>query len=162
MAVPEAFPNTNVIASLASIGYGAAFSLGVGILPAAAVYTQVVEVSDVDWSGITVGKEDVTNLGSPGGFKEYIPGLSDAGTMTVEGNWIGGDATLAAVQASVFARTIQCFQIQALSNAKTKTTTVQGLGFITKFNPLGKVTADKAVKYALDIQLSGLPLLTEV
>jgi len=35
---------------------------------------------------------EVTNMDSPGGSKEYIPGLADTGEVTLEGNFIPGDA----------------------------------------------------------------------
>jgi hypothetical protein len=157
----EAIPNTNTAASLASIGYGAAFSIGTGIVPASATYIQVIEVTDADWSGLTVGSEEVTNLGSPGAAKEYIPALLDGGKFTVEGNLVG-EATQQSLMTSIEARAVQCFQIQALVNAKTKTYTVQGVGFLTKFSPVGKVEAGKPLKFSIEVQISGLPIITLV
>src|SRR5271170_683890 len=80
-------PNTNTAASLAAIGYGSAFSIGQGLVSPIS-YTQVIEITDIDWAGITIGKEDVTNLGSPGAVREYKPTLIDPGTVSIEGNWI--------------------------------------------------------------------------
>jgi hypothetical protein len=157
----ESFPNTNVAASLASIGYGAAFSVGPGLVPASAIYVQIAEITDVDWSGLTVGAEEVTSLGSPNMGKEYIPSLIDGGKFTIEGNLIG-DTSQQSILTSVLARTVQSFQVQTLVNAKTKTYTVQGIGFFTKFAPTGKVEAGKPVKFSAEVQISGLPTVTLV
>jgi hypothetical protein len=236
------FPNTNTAASLAALGFGAAFSTSqtpVTTLAAAAAaaYLQSLEVTDIDWSGVTVGKEEVTNLGSPQGYKEYVPGLIDAGTISFEGNWIGASSTLANILANIAARSNQYFQVQALvgdaapggtgyaaapavtltgggfTTAATATATEVGgivtgivvatpgagytsapavtvaapasgitcqaiatiaggvvtgftlipkcistllcIGFLTKFSPFGKITADKPLKYSGEIQLTG-------
>jgi hypothetical protein len=158
----EAIPNTNAVASLAAIGYGSALSIGVGLIPSSATYTQIIEITDIDPSGIEVGKEEVTHLGSLNATKEYVPGLIEPGTLGFEGNWVGGDTTLASVLTAIGARTKQCFQVQVLSNGASKITTIQGVGFLTKFNPLGKVTADKAVKYSGEVQFTGTVTYTEI
>jgi hypothetical protein len=157
----EAFPNTNTAVSLASIGYGAAFSIGVGTTPATATWTLILECTDADWTGLTVGAEEVTNLGSPNAAREYTPGLLDGGKISVEGNLIG-DTTQQSLMASIEARTIQYFQIQALINAKSKVYTIQVTGFLTKFAPTGKVEPGKAVKFAAEVQVTGMPVVTLV
>jgi predicted secreted protein len=36
---------------------------------------------------------DVTHMDSPGGWREFIPGLKDGGEVTVEGNFVPDDPT---------------------------------------------------------------------
>ena len=60
------------------------------------------------------------------------------GKLTFEGNFVG-DATQQSIQTSIEGRVVQCWQIQALVDAKTKTLTIQGVGFLTKWAPSGKI-----------------------
>lgn len=155
----EAIPNSNVAASMASIGYGAAFSIGSGTGPI--TYTQIIELTDINWSGLTISKEEKTNLGSPSATKEYLPGVVDSGTIELQGNWIG-DATQTSLLTAAQSRTVFPFQIQVLVNGATKTTTVTGVGFFEKFSPVGSITVDKVVKLSAQLQITGPTVVTEV
>jgi hypothetical protein len=55
------------------------------------VFAQVVNVTDISDSGVTVDQIDTTNLDSTA--KEYVPGLPDFGTVTVQINWDSDETT---------------------------------------------------------------------
>jgi hypothetical protein len=147
-------PNTNTVPSLADIGYGSAFSISSSTTSPIS-YTQVAEVTDIDWAGITIGKEDVTHLGSPNAYREYKPTLVDPGTISLEGNWLD-DATQSNMYTMASTRQIFPFMVQNLVQGNSKTYTVTGFGFFEKITPLGKITADKAIKFSAQIQITGV------
>lgn len=147
-------PNTNTNPSLADIGYGSAFSIGDPTVSPIS-YTQVAEVTDIDWAGITIGKEDVTNLGSPNAYREYKPTLVDPGTISIEGNWLN-DSTQSNMYNYASTRKTFAFQIQNRTQSDQHVYTVQGLGFFEKITPLGKITADKTIKFSAQIQVTGV------
>lgn len=147
-------PNTNTTPSMADIGYGSAFSISTSVTSPLS-YTQVAEVTDIDWAGITIGKEDVTHLGSPNAYREYKPTLVDPGTIALEGNWLD-DATQSNMYQLASTRTTFAFMVQNLVQNNSKTYTVTGSGFFEKITPLGKITADKAVKFSAQIQITGI------
>jgi hypothetical protein len=147
-------PNTNTTPSQADIGYGSAFSISTSTTSPVS-YTQVAEVTDIDWAGITIGKEDVTNLGSPNAYREYKPTLVDPGTISIEGNWLD-DTTQMNMYNLASTRQIFAFQVQNLVQNNSKTYTVSGQGFFEKITPLGKITADKAIKFSAQVQITGI------
>jgi hypothetical protein len=147
-------PNTNTLPSQAVIGYGSAFGIST-LITSPITYVQVAEVTDIDWAGITIGKEDVTNLGSPNAYREYKPSLVDPGTIALEGNWLD-DATQTNMYQLASTRQTFAFQVQNLVQNSSKTYTVTGMGFFEKIAPLGKVSADKAIKFSAQIQITGI------
>ena len=68
--------------SAAVLGYNVDFSIYNG-----STYTQVAEVTNITWPGYKRDAIDVTFMDSTSGFREFIPGLKDAGEVTVEMNW---------------------------------------------------------------------------
>jgi len=83
-------------ATAAVIGYGTSFSIYGG-----STYTAVAEVTNITWPGYTRDAVDATNMASPNEFREFIPGLMDAGEVTIEMNFIpsASDVILAALTA---------------------------------------------------------------
>ena len=55
------------------------------------VFTKIVNVTDISESGATLDQIDVTNLDSTA--KEFVPGLPDYGTVTVQINFDSDEAT---------------------------------------------------------------------
>lgn len=154
LAVNPAQPNTNTTPSQAVIGYGSAFSIG-NALTSPITYTQVAEVTDIDWAGITIGKEDVTNLGSPNAYREYKPTLVDPGTISIDGNWLD-DVTQSNMYNLASTRQPFPFMVQNYVQNDTHIYTVTGQGFFEKITPLGKITTDKTIKFSAQIQITGV------
>jgi hypothetical protein len=84
-------------ATAAVIGYGTSFSIYGG-----STYTAVAEVTNITWPGYTRDAVDATNMASPNEFREFIPGLMDAGEVTIEMNYIpsASDVIIAALTAA--------------------------------------------------------------
>lgn len=59
----------------------------------ATALTKVAEVTSVAFPDETVAEVEVTHYESPGRSREFIPGLSDNGSITFTINWVPGSAT---------------------------------------------------------------------
>jgi len=70
-------------------GVGAKLQLGDGASPQ--VYTAIGEVLNISGPELSAEQIEVTSLDSTGGYKEYIPGLLDGGTVSIEFNYADGD-----------------------------------------------------------------------
>ena len=93
-------------ASSAKLGYNTDFSIYNG-----STYTEVAEVTSITWPGYARDAVEATHLNSDDQFREYIPGLMDAGEVSIELNFVpsASDVIVAALTAS----TIGQFKITA-------------------------------------------------
>jgi hypothetical protein len=84
----------------ASIGYGTTFSIGSG---SPLTYTAVAQVTSVTPPNYARDAIEATHMTSPGSYREFIPGLMDAGEATIELNYIASatDTLIAALDAGV-------------------------------------------------------------
>lgn len=73
------------------IGYGTRFYMGATV--AAVSLTKLANVTSVSLPNEQVAEVEVTHYESPGRTREFIPGLNDAGEITVEMNFLPGSAT---------------------------------------------------------------------
>ncbi|MDO7841079.1 phage tail tube protein [Sphingomonas immobilis] len=77
--------------STAQIGYGTRFYMMA--TSGASALTKVAEVTSVSLPNEQIAEVEVTHYESPGRTREFIPGLNDAGEITIGINWHPGDAT---------------------------------------------------------------------
>ncbi|WP_294189076.1 phage tail tube protein [uncultured Sphingomonas sp.] len=92
----------------AMIGYGTRALMQATV--SAAALTKLAEVTNVTMPNEQVAEVEVTHYESPGRSREFIPGMSDAGEITVEMNWVPGseaDALIAAAKADGKVRTFR-------------------------------------------------------
>ena len=75
----------------ALIGFGT--RLYMGATANATALTKLAEVTSVSFPDETVAEVEVTHYESPGRSREFIPGLSDNGSITFTINWVPGSAT---------------------------------------------------------------------
>src|ERR1039457_4030320 len=84
-------PYTN---TAARVGMGTLVQLGnndaepLASPPVEETFSNIGEVTDVAKSGAKAGTHDATNMQSIDGFKEFVAGLREAGTVKVTGNWV--------------------------------------------------------------------------
>jgi len=64
-------------------------------------YTAIAEVMDINFSGTTVTKLDASNMDSPNGHEESIPGMAAIGEFTFDVNYNLDTATHETLQADV-------------------------------------------------------------
>lgn len=94
--------------SYGMIGYSTRFFMQA--TAAAAALTKLAEVTSVALPNEQTAEVEVTHYESPGRTREFIPGMNDAGEITVEMNFHPGsdtDAMLAAAKADGQVRTMR-------------------------------------------------------
>lgn len=80
----------------ATIAYGTLLQFGNGASPE--VFTTLAEVVNITGPGMSRELPDATHMQSPGGWREFIGGLKDAGEITIEANHLPNNATQNASQ----------------------------------------------------------------
>lgn len=70
----------------ATAGVGTTLQVGDGASPE--IFSTIAEVLTIGGPEISSEDIEVTNMDSPSGFKEFISGLTDAGAITFDANWI--------------------------------------------------------------------------
>jgi hypothetical protein len=88
--------------SQAFSGYGLFLNQGTNASPP--VYTAITEAQTVTLSGSKVDLVDVTHAQSPQARREYLATLIDSGDCDFTANFIPGDSTQVALQATMDAR----------------------------------------------------------
>ncbi len=69
-------------------GIGTTLQVGDGASPE--VFTTIAEILTIGGPELSSEDIEVTNMDSAGGFKEFISGLADAGSVNFDLNWIKG------------------------------------------------------------------------
>lgn len=116
------------------------------------------EVEIADLMGVTppsstVETIDTTTHGSPGGVREFIAGLVDAGEGSIRVNWIPGSASDVALAAALAARAVEPFRINV--PATTDTRDFIGNCVVTGYEK-DEVVIDDKMTAVLSIKASGL------
>ncbi len=93
----------------ALIGYGTRAYMMATV--GASVLTKIAEVTSVSLPNEQVAEVEVTHYESPGRTREFIPGLNDAGEITVEMNFVPGSATDAMIVAAKSDGGVRTFRI---------------------------------------------------
>lgn len=145
------------MAAIGEIGYGAKLKGG----STAAAITATVAlagISNLPPPAFSREKIDVTHTESPDGFKEYIPGMSDPGDVTLDLNWVAGNATddyFLELQSEKAARLFEILFTQVTPN---RTCTFRG--FLTGYEP--GVPVDGKMTATVTLAVTGKPVWAEV
>lgn len=131
------------MATNAAIGYQMTFGIWNGVS-----YNNVAEVTKITPPQYQREAIEATHQGSPNGYKEYIAGLLDASTVTVEINYVpsASDPIIAAMQAGVGQ-----FRITFPNNV-----TCTFSGVITEYSP--ETPIDDKMSATISIMPSGRPV----
>lgn len=138
-------------ASQAQMGYRAVLEIALASAPNA--FTYIAEVISNKPPSFTDSTVDVTNTQSPGGVREFIPGLSDAGESSHEMNYVPGSAT------DAFIRGMKRQKLVA------RLTFPNGRVLIYRAARAGYETdmpGDDGMKATLTLKVSGEPVMTPV
>lgn len=80
--------------SQARIGYGTLLERRTSAAGASPeVWQLIAERTSIGGPSMSRDAPDVTHMDSPGGWREFVPGLKDGGEVPVEGNFIPKNAT---------------------------------------------------------------------
>ena len=130
------------------LGFGTIFSITVD-----STLTAVADLTSISGPEISVDEVDVSSHDSPDMYREFIPGLKDGGSVSIEGNF-----TNAASQGN----------IQGLIDGDAKSAMTIDLpeslaswafdGFITSFST--DTPYDDKITFSATIKVTGQPVLT--
>ncbi|WP_455156018.1 phage tail tube protein [Sphingomonas zeae] len=117
------------------------------------VFTAFAEVTDLNLPELSRDSKEFTHFGSPDGYREFKPGLSDAGEASLTYNLIPGLADDAVIAAHLASKAVEAWRVQFPNGAK-----LDFNGFATKH---GRATPmeDKMTGSAT-FKVSGKPTLT--
>lgn len=126
------------------IGYQTTFGIFNGT-----IYVPVAEVTNATPPQYSRDAIEATHMGSPNAFREYIPGLLDAGEATIEINYIPApvDPIITAMRAG-----LGQFRITYPNN----TTSTFG-GVITSYNP--ETPMDGKLSATITIKVTSIPVM---
>lgn len=138
-------------ASQAEMGYRAVLEIARASAPNA--FTYIAEVTSNKPPSFSDSTVDVTNTQSPGGVREFIPGLSDAGESSHEMNYIPGSPT------DIFIRSLKRVPLVArltFPNGRVLIYRAARSGYDTD------MPTDNGMKATLTLKVSGDPVMTPV
>ena len=128
-----------------------------------------LKMTRADGSSVTVGRltsvgeieaqaeeVDVTTLESTGGYREYIQGFRDSGTVELEGYHDAGDAGQKAVRSAFASGEICTFEVCFPDGSTAKFS-----GFVKKHS-IGSAEVDGAIGFGAVIRVSGEVTVEEV
>jgi predicted secreted protein len=102
----------------ASIGFGTIFQmLDRAVSPD--TYVDIAEVTSITMPNLSRDAVDATHMQSPDGWREFIPGLKDAGEVTVELNFVFGNASEALILAQFATKTLSACKILFIESPET-------------------------------------------
>ena len=116
-------------------------------------WTTVSNATSIGFPAPEIDEIEVTNHDSVGGYREFLPGLKDGGTVDFEGV-VADDSVVSGLQSAFDATTVYSWKITTRSGA---TWTFDG--YMASFGE-GDADIDSARTYAGSIRVSGKPTFT--
>lgn len=118
-------------------------------------YTPIAAIRTINYSGSKLGMIDVTNMDSPGNYKEQIPSIFDGGDLTVEGVYESGETGRVAAIAAYTGRQLCTFKVQ-MPLASGQTTTGDTVTFEGYFSSFGtSFDYSKEITFSATISITG-------
>ncbi len=135
--------------------YGSALQLGDGATPE--VFTSIAEITELEIFNLSRDSIDVTSHDSADGYKEKIPGMRDAGSLSIKANWLPTNATHDATTGL-----LSTFNDDLNHNWKIvlpdTLATVSMRGHVNEFKADGPI--DEQGQLEFSIELTGKPTIT--
>lgn len=133
----------------ASIGHGALLAI-MDLDQSPAAFVDIAEVLNISGPSLARDAVDATHTASTEGWREYIPGLKDAGEVSVEMNYIPGGSGDTYMRGTFDAETLTQFRI---SEPNSPATTITFNAIVTAYETERPVD-DKMVATAT-LKISG-------
>lgn len=111
------------------------------------------EITRISGPSESMDPIDVTSHDSVKAFREFLAGIHDGGEITIEGNFLSGDADQILMHTDFQASTIQAWEIRFPGHGSGPEIT--GNGFITAFS--WDFPYDGPVTFSVTIKVSGVP-----
>lgn len=113
-------------------------------------WSNVAEVLSIGGPEIAAEEIDVSSLDSTGGYKEYITGMKDGGSVNLEMNWIGSNAQQELLRDRVDGGSSDIYRITWPDSPATVATFT---GVVTKFSM--NTEPNSAITASVTIRISG-------
>ena len=113
----------------------------------------IPEIIDLTCPTNTTELIDVSNLDSPGAFKEWLPSFIDGGDCRATMNFIPGDATQAQLVADQLDQSLHSFTIEFRNAASTLLATMSFDAYVTGFAPTANIR--EQLKATLTLRVTG-------
>jgi predicted secreted protein len=132
----------------AHIGHGSIFELHNG-----SQFATIGEVVSISLPSLARDALDVTGIGSPDGYREFIPGLKDGGEVTVEMNFVAGSQSDILVRQLFNDDDLVQFRITVPAPASSPTEQLTGFAVVTGYSVTDPVAEKMAA--TLTMKVSG-------
>ena len=139
--------------TIAVIGYGTLLKKGDGASPE--VFTTVAAVTSIGGPNLQADDIEVTDMESPSGYKEYISGLKDGGTVDFEINFNPTNSTHTGLFDDQVAGTSRNWKIVFPSSVSNMTFSFAGT--VKTFNL--NTDPNTQLSASISIKVSGAPTL---
>ena len=118
--------------------------------------TPIGQLKSVSFSGAKSDFDDITNLGSPSNFREFVPTILDSGNVSFHGVWAQDDPGQMLMATSFAAQTLLYFTLQfALTGTEvTKGLSVTFSAYVSDL-PLPDMNFDKASVFTGQLKITG-------
>ena len=115
---------------------------------------KIANLTSIGEIGIESEEIDVTDLDSPNGYKEFEPGMKDAGEVSLAGN-IKDETNVEKMLALAESQSMEEWEVTYPSGAKWSFS-----GFVKSFKD-GEKTPDGVATFSASIRISGKPTYTK-
>jgi hypothetical protein len=149
------------IVEVTAVGGGtftAIFNVSHGTNINIALMIPVLEILKLGGPNMKMDMKEVSNMGSPSTFKEFIAGLRDGGAVTFEANYIPKDATQLNTQADLNAGVLSTWSITLPGTPGNANTCIWMFsGYVDTINPA--IPLDDRITVTGSIKITGKPVV---
>ena len=135
---------------MADLGFGVLLKVGDGASSEA--FTAIAELIGLSGPGLSLDTVESTHTESLNAAKEYIAGLKDGGEVSVDLNFLPGNATHTALIADWAARTLRNFEIVWPDTGSTKWSFS---AFVTNYEPSAPI--EDRMTASASLKITGVP-----
>lgn len=119
----------------------------------AGTFTTIPEVKEVNAPNVKIDLNDVSSHDSAGGFREFLPGMKDGGTISAPIWWVPSNTVHVALRTNAYAANLRGFKV---IYPDTSDNTVDCLGYVIDAEGQGKF--DQPLMSTLQVKVTGLPV----
>lgn len=122
-------------------------------------WSQIAHLTSIGEIGLETDEIDVTDLDSPNGFKEFIAGTKDAGSVDIAGNVVG-DNNVASLYSLANSGAVKEFKVEFPTlEGQDEPATWEFDAYLASFKE-GESTTDSLRTFTGSLRVSGAPTFT--
>jgi len=124
-------------------------------------YTTIGNIQSIDGPNQGRNSIDVSTMESTSRFREFLPGMLDAGELTCEMNYDGTAAGTANALQTIYASTSTALEWHIAFNDGTTPSSFACIGHVTALG-FAVPSFDDKVSQSLSVKLTGVPTYTDL